>query len=54
MKPATDPSVCTSLDVGPVFAAALPNAPYSTVSLTLAGKPVVTDAPKVIDGELQQ
>jgi hypothetical protein len=49
-----NPSACAGLDTAAVFAAALPNAPYATVGITLAGKPVVTDAPKVIDGELQQ
>jgi hypothetical protein len=50
----TDLSACASLDVAPVFGATLPSAPTATVSISLADKPVVTDAPKVIDGELQQ
>ncbi len=54
----TDAGGCTALNIGSLFtdpALALPTASdIGTVSFTLAEKPVVTDAPAVIEGELQQ
>ena len=50
-----DNANCGSLDISTVFTdVSLPNAAsIGAVSFTLAAKPVVTDAPAVIEGELQ-